>query len=65
LLIRFFFIAFNIIIFIYNAKQFKSSYKMKKTNLKDFLQADVDKIPKKVPEFIDNLIKKIDEHIAV
>lgn len=37
---------------------------MKKTNLKDFLQADVDKLPAQVPEFIDNLINKIDEHIV-
>lgn len=36
---------------------------MKKTNLKDFLQADVDKLPAQVPEFIDSLINKIDEHI--
>jgi hypothetical protein len=38
---------------------------MKKNNLKDFLQLDIDKLPEKVPEFIDNLIKKIDEHIAL
>ncbi len=37
---------------------------MKKTNLKDFLQADVDKLPAQVPEFIDSLISKIDEHIS-
>lgn len=37
---------------------------MKKTNLKDFLQADVDKLPVQVPEFIDSLINKIDEHIS-
>jgi len=37
---------------------------MKKTNLKDFLQKDIDKLPAKVPEFIDNLIKKVDEHIS-
>ena len=37
---------------------------MKKTNLKDFLQLDIDKIPEKVPEFIDSLINKIDEHIS-
>jgi len=37
---------------------------MTNTNLKDFLQMDVDKLPKQVPEFIDNLISKIDEHIS-
>lgn len=37
---------------------------MKKTNLKDFLQLDIDKLPEKVPEFIDSLINKIDEHIS-
>ncbi len=37
---------------------------MKNKNLKDFLQADVDKLPPQVPEFIDHLIKKVDDHIT-
>jgi hypothetical protein len=37
---------------------------MKKTNLKDFLQKDVNNLPDEVPEFIDNLINKVDDHIS-
>lgn len=37
---------------------------MKNSNIKDFLQTDIDQLSTDMPEFIDDLISKIDYHIS-
>lgn len=37
---------------------------MKNSNIKDFLQTDIDQLSTDMPEFIDDLIYKLDTHIA-
>ena len=37
---------------------------MKNSNIKDFLQTDIDQLSTDMPEFIDHLISKIDYHIS-